>query len=596
MATSSCHKKLVEVKEHHRDGIGCGLFIAAERVVKGTRVAFFGGQVITCKDNNGCKVRERPRGIYILCLNPDVKDPDDRIYMDCSTLPPYGARGFEKFTAHFANSSHPLAKPPFNEPNAIFESCPDEPEMSCLRLTQDLYCGDEVLWDYHYQLVKKGIYGSCKKRTCGDCRSALRTPGWSEEEQRLLQHKRRKVDDMGGIYSPPASPVKYSNSSVAGCFREEEVVDVGFIYSPPASPVITPASREVTSGSTRSMETLSSSAQDVGFRNSRIGTVTTPFSPLQLPEQQKPQEVHMGVIYSPPASSLKASTSQQGPSGSTRLMEMQTPSVARGVRFWNSRSSDVAIPFSPLQLPRQQVQANVPSAGKDLFSATQESTGTDATNSSGSRRILQERKNKETVQCCQVVEPSSSVSSTSTAASCHHAPPRSIFGMLSGDNSRSAHFSPSSATSGSTAMKLRPIRKWEYHELAFFLRYKFQCSRRCKLNCKSLNVMKLDTLWENWNKYHKVVPLKQVHDEVFLQLCNIIGPSGKEVTTYRYLGRDVCANAYSLGNCISRRSFYRMRKEVADGCLSRNGSQAGLERSESLLDSADKENVEVIQR
>ena len=202
---------VVEVKEHTRVDIGLGLFIAARHVKKGTRVAFFGGQVIRCVDENGCKIRDPPRGTYVLCLNPDVRDPAHRIYLDTFVKPLFGERGFNaEFVAQYANSSHPLAEAPFDKPNSIFESCPDEPTLSCLKLTQDLKYGDEIIWDYHYQLVKKKIYGSCGSKSCGDCRSAKSTPLWTETEKALQRPNKRKVIQLGFVPSPGASPKKAS--------------------------------------------------------------------------------------------------------------------------------------------------------------------------------------------------------------------------------------------------------------------------------------------------------------------------------------------------------------------------------------------------
>ena len=169
---------LIEIKQHEYERWGVGLFVKAAEVRKGTVVTKFDGELIRCFDEeNGVRTREDPKGAYILCM-----DQKNGMFVNCKTNTNYE---HPELMAHLANSSHPLLPAPYNEPNAVLWGDPLEPRGNVLKLIKTLKRGDEILWDYHDQLVKKKILGACSK-SCKDCQSVLKCREWTDEESEML--------------------------------------------------------------------------------------------------------------------------------------------------------------------------------------------------------------------------------------------------------------------------------------------------------------------------------------------------------------------------------------------------------------------------
>lgn len=164
-----------EVRLCERKEEGLGIFVLSEDLRKGTVIGSFSGKVINCFDENGQQLCPRPKGTYVMCLEYLPRG----IYLDTSTLPSYGEPGWDRHIGHFANSSHPLLPSPYNEPNGEVIGCPDQPSRTILRTIKDLKKGDQILIDYHDQLVKKKLLPSCG---CRECKKCMKTPSWTADE------------------------------------------------------------------------------------------------------------------------------------------------------------------------------------------------------------------------------------------------------------------------------------------------------------------------------------------------------------------------------------------------------------------------------
>ena len=168
---------LIEIKQHEYERWGVGIFVKAAEVRKGTVVTKFDGELIRCFDENGVRTREDPRGAYVLCM-----DEKHGVYVNCKTNTNYE---HPELMAHLVNSSHPLLPVPYNEPNAVLWGDPCEPTGNVLKLTKTLKRGDEILWDYHSQLVKKKILSACSP-SCEECQNVLKCREWTDEESEML--------------------------------------------------------------------------------------------------------------------------------------------------------------------------------------------------------------------------------------------------------------------------------------------------------------------------------------------------------------------------------------------------------------------------
>ena len=541
--------QVVEVRKHLPPNahIGFGLFIKAPLVKAGTEVASFDGEIVQCKDENGEITRRPPIGSYIVCLGEE-----EGVYLDCSQNKQFGEEGFEDHCAHFANSSHPLLDPPFNEPNAVLLGCPFQPTRNVLKLTKALRKGDEVLWDYHYQLVKKELVRRCRDESCEGCADVYRTPRWPCEEMPSGEdtNLKRKIESATSS-CPPSSTKKMKKNLL--------------ILHPPVCSSTSEDSFSETSAASYSdllgkrnilqLHCPSSSSSETGFLSDCNVT------PLASDEEGGTSparcEDTLLELYPPGSDSTVSSVTPSPPSSPAKGAALTTtnPPVTP-VQLFSQRNFSETTP---------QGASKVIPSGRDLLTPPHITRSSSVPVADFPVRDNVEFWTPPTVNRSRSVPPAASIS------------------RGKGGGSVASASSPNSFVH---------MKTWSYGQLAEYLLCEYECSKGCDFQCSLLKVFKAENLWEEWKICLKHKSVKERLDDVYSFMQNCIGTEHRTPLTYK--GFPVCDKAFMLANFLPRTTFYKLKARACKGYRFRNLSQVNITRADTALGDATSNKTQII--